>query len=183
MTDQSIAASETDAPESLRRIVWVVYGLERDHYCLNWFWDSQIGANMIHDVCWVRRPANMTRPYSLDLRERVVAAVLAGESCRTVAKRFKVSVSSVVKWSQLYRATGSVAAKQMGGNRPVVLTGATRDWLLQRIEQDADITLRGLQSELAERGVPVSYGALWNFVHREGLSFKKNRIRQRTEPA
>ena len=46
----------------------------------------------------------MTRPLSLDLRERVVASVLAGESCRSVAERFGVAVSSVVKWSQRQRA-------------------------------------------------------------------------------
>src|SRR3954466_12784380 len=51
----------------------------------------------------------MTRPLSVDLRERVIAAVLAGESCRLVAARFGVAVSSVVKWSQRHRATGSVA--------------------------------------------------------------------------
>lgn len=50
----------------------------------------------------------MTRPLSLDLRERVVASVLAGESCRSVAERFGVAVSSVVKWAQRQRATGSV---------------------------------------------------------------------------
>ena len=59
----------------------------------------------------------MTRPLSNDLRERVVAAVEAGESCRSVAARFGVAVSSVVKWSQRYRATGSVAPGKMGGHR------------------------------------------------------------------
>lgn len=44
----------------------------------------------------------------------VVTAVLDGDSCRAVAARFKVSVASVVKWSQRYRATGSVAAKAIG---------------------------------------------------------------------
>jgi len=56
----------------------------------------------------------MTRPLSNDLRERVVVAVLAGESCRSVALRFGVAVSSVVKWSQRYRTTGSVAPSKVG---------------------------------------------------------------------
>ena len=59
----------------------------------------------------------MAQPYSLDLRERVVAAVAAGESCRQVAAIYRVSVASVVKWSQRFRTTGSAAAKPMGGNR------------------------------------------------------------------
>src|ERR1700761_4635769 len=68
--------------------------------------------------------------YSLDLRERVVAAVAAGESCRSVAATFKVSVASVVKWSQRFRATGSAAARQMGGSCPYALS-SERDWLLR----------------------------------------------------
>ena len=49
----------------------------------------------------------MGRAYSLDLRERVVAAAASGQSCRSVAKTFMVSVASVVKWSQRQRAVGS----------------------------------------------------------------------------
>src|SRR5262245_10193828 len=71
----------------------------------------------------------MARAYSLDLCERVVAAVANGQSCRAVADRFGVSVASVVKWSQRFRATGSAAAKPMGGRRPDALEGE-RDWLL-----------------------------------------------------
>src|SRR5215470_8675373 len=74
----------------------------------------------------------MARPYSQDLRDRVVAAVASGRPCRAVAARFGVSVASVVKWSQRWRATGSAAAKPMGGRRPLRLAGE-RAWLLARI--------------------------------------------------
>lgn len=121
----------------------------------------------------------MARPYSLDLRERVVAAVAGGQSCRTVAARFGVSVASVVKWSQRFRATGSAAAKPMGGRRPYALAGE-RDWLLARLADKPDVTLRGLAAELAERGVKVSYFAVWHFFVHEGISFKKKPARQRT---
>jgi transposase len=124
----------------------------------------------------------MARPYSVDLRERVVARVEAGDSCRTVAKRFGVSVSSVVKWSQRKRQTGSLAAKPMGGARRLVLSGE-RDWLLSRIAEKPDLTLRGLLAELAERGVAVSYGAIWGFFASEGISFKKKPARRRTGQA
>lgn len=123
----------------------------------------------------------MARPYSLDLRERVVARVMASDTVRVVAKTFGVSESSVVKWSQRFRATASAAAKPMGGRRHFVLAGQ-RAWLLDRIELDSSVTLRRLQAELAERGVTVSYGAVWDFVHEEGLSFKKKRAGQRTGP-
>jgi transposase len=114
----------------------------------------------------------MGRAYSLDLRERVVAAVAAGESCRAVAATFKVSVASVVKWSQRFRTTGSAAARPVGGNRPYVLS-SERDWLLKRLAEQPDVTLRALLAELAERGIKVSYYAVWHFFEHEGISFKK----------
>lgn len=122
------------------------------------------------------------RPYSLDLRERVVGAVAVGESCRSVAKRFGVSVASVVKWSQRYRATGSAAAKPMGGHRPYALAGE-RDWLLARIAAAPDLTLRAVLAELKDRGVTVSYFAVWHFFEHEGISFKKKPARGRAGPA
>jgi transposase len=124
----------------------------------------------------------MVRPYSLDLRERVVAAAGAGRSCRAVAKTFGVSVSSVVKWRQRARQTGSPAAKPMGGRRPVKLAGQ-RAFILGRIATKPDITIRGLMAELAERGAGASYGAVRNFLHRHRQSYKKKPARQRTGPA
>lgn len=124
----------------------------------------------------------MARPYSLDLRERAVARVEAGDSCRTVAALFGISVASVVKWSQRKRRTGSAAAKPLGGSRPRTLVGV-RDWLLARVAEEPDLTLRGLVAELAERGVSASYGAVWYFFAAEGISFKKKPARQRTRSA
>ena len=124
----------------------------------------------------------MTRPYSLDLRERVVAAVNGGESCRSVAARFGVSVSSVVKWSQRFRATGSAAPAKMGGYRPYLLE-PHRSWLMARVEEKPDLTLPALLGELADRGVKVSCNTLWRFLRREGFRFKKNRVRVRADEA
>ena len=111
----------------------------------------------------------MTRPLSLDLRERVVASVLAGESCRSVAERFGVAVSSVVKWSQRQRATGSVAPGKMGGHRKPVLT-PHRAFIIRRIGQTPHLTLHALKDELAARGVKVSHNAVWLFLRREHSS-------------
>ncbi len=121
----------------------------------------------------------MARPYSLDLRERAVSRVAAGETVRAVAARLCVSVASVVRWSQRLRATGSAAAFPMHGHRPKVLL-PHRDWLLARIADGRGFTLRGLVAELAERGLKVDYRTVWNFVHAEGLSFKKKRAAKRT---
>ncbi len=124
----------------------------------------------------------MARPYSLDLRERVVARVADGRTVRAVAATMGVSVSSVVKWSQRHRATGSAAAKPMGGRRPYALAGE-RDWLLARLAQTPDITLRALVGELAARGIKVSYYAVWHFFQHEGITFKKKPSRGRARSA
>ena len=101
----------------------------------------------------------MGRPLSNDLRERVVGAVLAGESCRAVAARFGVAVSSVVKWSQRQRATGSVAPGKMGGHRKPVLEPSFLN----------DLEVRKLAGEFGDPDevlAPVSHaahgsGTLW----------------------
>ena len=123
----------------------------------------------------------MARPYSQDLRDRVVAAVAGGRTCRAAAALFGVSVASAVKWSQRWRATGSAAAKPMGGRRPLRLT-ADRDWVLARIAEQPDLTLRAMMAELAARGTPASYGAVWRFLRHEGITLKKNAARQRAGP-
>lgn len=115
----------------------------------------------------------MPRPYSQDLRERVVASVVSGRSCRATATVFGVSVATVVKWSQRFRTTGSAAAMAMGGHRPRRLTGR-REWLLVRIAEKPDLTLRAVVAELAADGVTVSYGAVWAFFAHEGITFKKS---------
>lgn len=118
----------------------------------------------------------MAGPLSNDLRERVVAAVVAGESCRSAASRFGVSVSSAVKWTQRYRSTGSVAPGKMGGHRRSILE-QHRAFILKRMGEAAHLTLHGLKDELLARGVKVSHNAVWLFLKREGLSFKKSPVR------
>jgi transposase len=124
----------------------------------------------------------MARPYSQDLRDRVVGSVAGGRSCRATAALFGVSVASVVKWSQRFRASGTAAAKKMGGWKQLMLLGQ-REWLLARIVEKPDLTLRAVMAELAERGTPASYGAVWRFFAREGVTFKKKPARQRAGPA
>ena len=118
----------------------------------------------------------MNRPYSNDLRERVVGAVGGGASCRSVAARFGVAVSTVVKWSQRYRRTGSVAPGKMGGHRRPVLE-PHRAFIVGRLEQEPHLTLHRLKAELAARGTAVSHNTVWTFLRREGLRFKKNPAR------
>ena len=123
----------------------------------------------------------MVKPLSLDLRTRIKAAVEGGMSCRAAARRFGVSPSTVVKLMKRYRATGSLEPGQIGGHRKPILENE-RAWILARIAEQPDITVRALADELAARGTTVSHVSVWNLLKREGLSFKKNRARQRAGP-
>lgn len=118
----------------------------------------------------------MTKPYSNDLRQRAVDAIASGETTRTVAERFGVAVSSVIKWHQRYRETGSIVPGKIGGHRKVKLA-PHRDFIAEAIDTTSHLTVRGLQAMLVERGVQVSHHAVWTFLRREGLSFKKNTVR------
>jgi putative transposase len=125
----------------------------------------------------------MSKPYSMDLRERVVKAVVEnGLSCRKAAAHFGISARVGIEWVRRFRDTGSVAPRKIGGYRPRKIAGAHRGWLVARC-REKDFTLRGLVAELAERGLTVDYRSVWEFVHAEDLSFKKNRARRRTGPA
>lgn len=121
----------------------------------------------------------MGKPYSLDLRKRVIAAIESGLSRHQAAQRFGIGVSTAINWARRQRETGSVAPGQMGGHKPKAICGEHRLWLLQRI-MSGDFTLRGLVAELAGRGLKVDYRSVWEFVHAEKLSFKKKRGGWRT---
>jgi putative transposase len=115
----------------------------------------------------------MGKPYSNDLRDRVVASVeQEGLSRRQAAARYDVGISSVIRWVGRFRETGSVNPGQIGGHKPKKIRGAHRDWLVERCRSEA-FTLRGLVAELAERGLKVDYRSVWAFVHEEKLSYKK----------
>jgi transposase len=115
----------------------------------------------------------MARPLSNDLRERVVAAVREGASCRVVASRFGVAVSSVVKWRQRARRTGSVAPRRMGGHRRPILE-PPRALILARLKERPETTLTEMRERLvAERGVRVSLDPIWRFLRTERQTYKK----------
>lgn len=116
----------------------------------------------------------MARPYSKDLRERVVAAVKEeGLSRHQAAARFGVAISTAINWVKRFEERGSVEADRIGGHKPKKIAGDHADWLRQRCG-GKPFKLRGLVKELAdERGLIVDYRSVWEFVHAEGLSFKK----------
>jgi len=126
----------------------------------------------------------MSKPYSMDLRERVVAAVeIGGMSRNQAAARFGVAVSSAIKWVARFRATGSAAPAKMGGYKPRTLSGDHADWLIARCREQ-DFTISQLVVELQqERSLKVDRRSVWEFLHAHDLSFKKKPVRQGAGPA
>ena len=126
----------------------------------------------------------MGRGYSQDLRDRVIDAVVEGKmSRRAAAERFGVGESSAIRWVERYLRTGAREIVGTGGHRPSRLK-PHREWLLGVLEVAPDITLMTLSARfLKERGVKATTGMLSYFYIGEGISFKKNRARQRTGQA
>ncbi len=91
----------------------------------------------------------MPKPYSQDLRERVVRAVEAGASCHEAAAAFEVSASSAIRWVARWRLTGSAAAKPMGGKRSPL--DAHKPWLLELIGAEPDLTLEEIRGRHLEQ--------------------------------
>jgi transposase len=126
----------------------------------------------------------MGKPASLDLRERVIFAVERdGMSRNGAAARFGVAPSSAIKWVMRFRETGSAAPGKIGGHKPKTLRGEHAEWLIARCNEK-DFTISQLVEELlAERALKVDRHSVWEFVHAEGLSFKKKSVRPGAGPA
>jgi transposase len=125
----------------------------------------------------------MTRPLSNDLRSRAVAAVAGGMSCRAVAVRFGVAASTVVKWVGRWRATGTWAPRPQGGDKRSGRVEAHGEEILGLIAEKVDITLAEIAAHLEHRqGERFAPSTIWRFLDRHGMTFKKNRARQRARP-
>ena len=118
----------------------------------------------------------MAKPYSADLRTRVAAAIAEGETCRSIAERFEIAPSTVVKWSKRVRETGSPAPAKFGGYRTCTLE-PHRAFIIAQIANVPHLTLHGLKDLLAKQDIMVSHDTVWRFLRREGQSFKKNTLR------
>lgn len=115
----------------------------------------------------------MPSPLSVDLRERVVAAVAAGASCHRAAARFGISVSSASRWSERFRQEGQVAAKSMGGDHTSQRIEAHAELILATSQQEPRLFLRELRDRLAEQGVQTSTSGLSRFFARHRITWKR----------
>lgn len=117
----------------------------------------------------------MGKPYSSDLRERICAYVAKGNSARSAGRLFGVSAATAVRFAAGHRDHGAVVAKPQG--RPAGQFGKLaphRDFLLEIVQAEPDITLKELAAALSETfGVDVQLSSLHRALRRAGLSYKK----------
>ena len=115
----------------------------------------------------------MVLPLSVDIRMRVARALEEGETVRSAAKRFGISVASAVRIGQRQRSGRGQVPCKVGGVRRAALAGDRGEWLLARLAEKPDLTMRALTAELAARGVTVAHDTVWRFVRRAGRTVKK----------
>ena len=113
----------------------------------------------------------MPKPYSQDLRMRVVEAVEGGASRREVAELYGISPSVVVIWMQRWSDTGNLEAKPSGGS--VSPLDQHQHFLLGLIGERPDMTLDEIVAAMARVGIEGSRTAVWRFFERHGITFKK----------
>lgn len=114
----------------------------------------------------------MPKPYSVDLRERVVNA-LKTKTKQEVAEAYGVSLRTVHYWDARQKATGNLVPDPWGGGRPPKLTESQHAAMLAAVDKTPDITLEELQQSLS---LPVSVATICMRLIKEGYSFKKRRF-------
>jgi transposase len=124
----------------------------------------------------------MGKPYSDDLRERVVAAIESGLTRAKVAELYNMALSTVGGIIKRKRETGSVSPDKFGGYKTFTLEPHA-DRVRKLVAEQPDITLAELQVRLAKEKVKVSQSGISRFLYHINLSFKKKSTRGRTRPA
>ena len=154
--------------------------LERVRHRQNQKGDSQGSQKVIQAMSWVKGGQPwMTRPYSEDLRERVVRVVESGTSRNAAAKQFDVSISFVVKLMQRWKQRGTIKADKYGGWKKSNLA-PHGDRIRALVMENCDITIDELCVLLAAEGIEAKRSTLGDFLLAQGLSRKK---RQPTPPS
>jgi transposase len=119
----------------------------------------------------------MAKPFSDDLRERIVRAVKAGRSRHEVGRIFGVSPSCVIKLMGRYRESGDFRPHKFGGYKKPILIGHEQT-VRSLVSARPDLTISDLRNELTARGIKVG-----RFLQRLELTFKKKPARRRTAAA
>ena len=116
----------------------------------------------------------MVKVLSLDLRERVVAAIDGGMSRRQAAERFGVGIATAIRWAQLAREKGSTAPMKVGGDRRSERIERHAGFILGLVETTPDLTLTEVRERLmAERSERFGVSTIWRFFGRHRVTLKK----------
>ena len=108
------------------------------------------------------------KPYSMDLRKRVLADCDAGMGTKRVAEKYGVSGTWIRTLKRRRRETGEIAPRVGGGRKPKI----DRVKLAQLVEEQPDATLAELRERL---GVACALSAIWNALDQLRITFKKKR--------
>jgi transposase len=120
----------------------------------------------------------MAKPYSDDLRARVIGAIEEGATREEAAERYQVSLSSVGRFLRLKRESGSVSPAKFGGYKPYALA-AHEELVRHLLAEQPDITLAELKSILRKRKIAVVQTSIFRFLRHLKLTFKKKPARRR----
>ena len=108
--------------------------------------------------------------------------VTEGNTHRSAAARFRVSVKFVNDMVKLKRATGSLAPKPQGNGGGHGKLSGLKDWVARRIGHKRDLTAAELAAEItATHGTAVHRGSVWRLLRDLGLTHKKRPSRRRTK--
>lgn len=125
----------------------------------------------------------MSKGYSIDLRERVVAIVESGESAREAARLLDLGASTAIRWIARWTMTGSVAAKPGTGHTRSPLE-RHKQWLIDLVGAEPDLTLVEIRTRLArEKKLRAGTTSIWRFYERHAITFKKTPARRRAGSA
>ena len=122
----------------------------------------------------------MAKPFSQDLRERVIAAVEAGHTQTDVAAMLKIGRRTVVNYVKRWRTTGDVKPDKFGGHKKHKLADHA-DKVRALVDAEPDQTILELHARLEAEKIMVSASAVDRFLRASGLTYKKNSVRHRTK--
>jgi putative transposase len=114
----------------------------------------------------------MAKPYSEDLRRRVVETIAGGATIPDAAEQCGVSISSVVRFLKLHRDSGSISAAKFGGYKEFALA-AHEELVRGLLAEQPDITLAELKARLAKKKVSVGKSSIARFLTHLKLPYKK----------
>jgi transposase len=124
----------------------------------------------------------MGKPHPVELRQRVFGHVSEGNTHRSMAARFKVSVKFVNDMVKLMKVTRGLTPKAQGNGGGHGKLAGLKGWVARRIGQKRDLTTAELAAEIATtHGIVVHRGSVWRRLRDLGLTLKKRPSSRRTE--